>query len=227
MKADGFIWWLERMRTQLETFDLIRIDHFRGLEAFWEIPASEETAVNGRWVLAPGHKLLQALRNTFDCLPLVSEDLGVITPEVEALRDAFGLPAMKVLQFAFDGGSANPYLPHNHVPNAVVYTGTHDNNTSLGWFRSLPRPQQQYVQDYLGCSRDAMPAALCRAALASVARLAVIPMQDVLRMSADHRMNEPGTNNQLNWRWRFSWEQVDAGLSEQYRHMNGLYGRLT
>ena len=227
MKADGFIWWLERMRTQLETFDLIRIDHFRGLEAFWEIPASEETAVNGRWVPAPGHKLLQALRNTFDCLPLVAEDLGVITPEVEALRDAFGLPAMKVLQFAFDGGSANPYLPHHHVPNAVVYTGTHDNNTSLGWFRSLARPQQQYVQDYLGCSRDAMPSALCRAALASVARLAVIPMQDVLRMSADHRMNEPGTNNQLNWRWRFSWEQVDAGLSEQYRHMNALYGRLT
>ncbi len=226
MKADGFIWWIARVRSQLEAFDLIRIDHFRGLEAFWEIAASETTAVNGHWVPAPGRKLLEALRNTFDRLPLVAEDLGFITQEVETLRDAFDLPGMKVLQFAFDAGPGNPYLPHNHVPNAVVYTGTHDNNTSLGWFHSLSGAERGYVQEYLGCSRDAMPAALCRAALASVAKLAVLPMQDLLRLGAEHRMNAPGTHDEVNWRWRFEWEQLGPGLSEQFRHLNELYGRL-
>ncbi len=226
MKADGFIWWIARVRSQLETFDLIRIDHFRGLEAFWEIPASDDTAINGHWVPAPGRKLLQALRNTFDRLPLVAEDLGFITEGVEELRDVFGLPGMKVLHFAFEGGSANPYLPHNHVPNAVVYTGTHDNDTSLGWYSSLSEGERRYVHEYLGRSSDPMPMALCRAALRSVARLAVLPMQDLLRLGAEHRMNEPGTSSDLNWRWRFAWEQVEPDLSEKFRHFNELYGRF-
>jgi len=225
MQADGFRWWVERMRSQLEAFDLIRIDHFRGLEAFWEIPAEEETAIHGRWVQAPGQELLSTLRSTFESLPLVAEDLGIITPEVEALRDAFGLPGMKILQFAFDGGAGNPYLPHNHSRNAVVYTGTHDNNTTLGWFHELDRASRRHIQEYLGCPREAMPGALDRTALGSVAWLAMLPMQDLLRLGAEHRMNTPGTNNDRNWRWRFTWEQVSPGMSDHFRQLNELYGR--
>ncbi len=225
MGVDGFRWWVERLRTQLEQFDLLRVDHFRGLESFWEIPASEKTAIHGHWVKAPGSELLQTLRDTYDRLPLVAEDLGIITPEVEALRDDFGLPGMKILQFAFGGGADNPYLPHNHTQNSVVYTGTHDNNTSLGWFHELDGRVRQHVLDYLGCPLDAMPVALCRAALASVALLAVLPMQDLLRLGAEQRMNMPGTSGRANWRWRFSWDQVSPEIEEHYRHLIGTYGR--
>ncbi len=225
MQADGFGWWVERVRTQLEQFDLLRIDHFRGLEAYWEIPAWEHTAVNGRWVSAPGDALLRRLQEVFQRLPLVAEDLGFITREVEDLRDRFGLPGMKVLQFAFGGGPDNPYLPHNHPVNAVVYTGTHDNNTTLGWFHELDGGGREYVLEYLGASADAMPTALCRCALASVARLAILPMQDVLRLGADQRMNAPGTQWQHNWRWRFSWDQLTPGTDHFYRRLIGVYGR--
>jgi 4-alpha-glucanotransferase len=217
MQADGLAWWLERVRTQFEQFDLIRIDHFRGLEAYWEIPAHEGTAVNGRWVKAPG--------DTLHRLPLIAEDLGYITPEVAALRDRFGLPGMKILQFAFGGAADNPYLPHNVSENSVVYTGTHDNNTTLGWFGELDPNTRQHVVDYLGCSADAMPTALCRAALASVAALAILPMQDVLRLGSEQRMNAPGTDGSSNWRWRFSWDQIHPGTDHFYRHLIGLYGR--
>ena len=137
MQADGFSWWIDRLRSQLKLFDWVRIDHFRGFESYWEIPASEPTAINGRWVMAPGDKLLATLRETFGGLPLIAEDLGVITSEVEALRDRFSLPGMKILQFAFDGAADNYYLPHNHQRNCVVYTGTHDNDTTLAWFDAL------------------------------------------------------------------------------------------
>ena len=226
LQAEGFIWWVERLRTQLEQFDLLRIDHFRGLEAYWEIPAWDNTAVNGHWVKAPGDALLRVLRESFHRLPLVAEDLGYITAEVDALRDKFGLPGMKVLQFAFGGAADNPYLPHNHTVNSVVYTGTHDNNTTLGWFHELDGGTRQHVLDYLGCTAEAMPTALCRTALASPARLAVLPMQDVLRLGAEQRMNAPGTSAHNNWRWRFSWDQVGAGSDRFFRHMMGLYGRV-
>jgi 4-alpha-glucanotransferase len=224
LQADAYAWWLQRLRTQLHLFDLVRIDHFRGFEAYWEIPAQEQTAVNGRWVKSPGDALFRAMQREFHALPLVAEDLGIITPEVTALRERFGLPGMRILQFAFDGGAENPYLPHRFDANSVVYTGTHDNDTTRAWFDSLSEQQRQPVMDYLGFPGEAMPWPLIRAALASVARLAVLPMQDVLELGAGSRMNEPGTISG-NWRWRFSWEQVDPGLAARLRHLVQLYQR--
>jgi 4-alpha-glucanotransferase len=224
MEADGFKWWLDRVKTQLELFDWIRIDHFRGFESYWEIPADAETAIHGRWVKAPGEALLEKLHDTLGALPLVAEDLGVITPEVEVLRDQFGLPGMKILQFAFDGGPENAYLPHNHRINSVVYTGTHDNDTTLSWYESLPEHQQHYVMDYLGQPRSRMPWALLQCALASVARLTIVPMQDILGLGAGHRMNTPGTTRG-NWRWQFSWDQLNQERVDHLAHLVKLYGR--
>ncbi|MBK8183467.1 MAG: 4-alpha-glucanotransferase [Candidatus Competibacteraceae bacterium] len=224
MRADGFQWWKERIRTQLTQFDLLRIDHFRGLESYWEIPATAETAVSGRWREAPGDELFQALRAEFGRLPLVAEDLGIITPAVDALREKHGLPGMKVLHFAFGGDAENPYLPHNHILNSVVYTGTHDNNTTLGWLEELDEQTSNHVFSYLGSSPEQMPESLVRTAFASVARLAVAPMQDVLALGGADRMNQPGVA-EGNWRWRFRWDQVGPGIAGHYRHLLTLYGR--
>ncbi len=224
MQADGFRWWIDRLTTEFRRFDLLRIDHFRGFEACWEIPAAEKTAVNGRWVKAPGAALFEALKAHFDMLPLAAEDLGLITPEVYALRDRFGLPGMKILQFAFDSGPDNPYLPHNHRPESVVYTGTHDNDTTLAWFNDLPAERQLYAVEYLGYPHDPMPWPFIRAALASVAQLTIIPMQDLLALGRGNRMNTPGTT-QGNWGWRFSWEQLPPDLAERLKRMAKLYGR--
>jgi len=224
MEQEGFQWWVTRLGTQLQLFDLVRIDHFRGFEAYWEIPADHDTAMNGRWVPAPGDALFEVLRRHFDPLPVVAEDLGLITPDVEALRLRHGFPGMKILQFAFDGGSANPYLPHNHHHLAVVYTGTHDNDTSVGWYHSLSAETRNHVDEYLHSSGEPMPWSLIRAAMASVATLAMIPMQDVLELGSEHRMNIPGKSNG-NWRWRFNWDQVDVGLASRLRHLCTLYGR--
>ena len=224
MREDGFSWWIGRMRTQLELFDFVRIDHFRGFEACWEIPGNAETAMEGRWVKAPGEELLGALYDAFHTLPLVAEDLGVITPEVDALRNRFGLPGMKVLQFAFGGDATNPYLPHNHETKAVVYTGTHDNDTTLGWYAALGDAEKRHISDYLGCPSEQMPWPLIRAALASVACLAMLPLQDVLELGGEHRMNTPGTT-EGNWRWRFGWDQVATDLPSRLSHLVRLYGR--
>jgi 4-alpha-glucanotransferase len=213
MKATGFRWWLDRFRSQLMLYDWVRIDHFRGFEAYWEIPAESETAIHGRWVKAPGDALLETVFATLNGsgLPLVAENLGIITSEVEALRSRFNIPGMLILQFAFDGSDDNPYLPHNHTENSVVYTGTHDNDTTLSWYESLPEAQQHRVHEYFRNHYDdkevRMPKSLVQCALASVARLAVIPMQDVLELGHGHRMNTPGTISG-NWKWRFSWEQL-------------------
>lgn len=224
MEADGFRWWLRRFEGQLWMFDLLRIDHFRGFEAYWEIPAHEATAMNGRWVKAPGDALFAVLQRRIDPLPVVAEDLGIITAEVEALRRKYALPGMKILQFAFDGGAANPYLPHNHRRNSVVYTGTHDNDTTVGWYDSLPAGVQQQVAEYFGKPGEAMPWPLLRAAYASVAKLAMAPLQDVLGLDGTHRMNTPGTTAG-NWRWRFSWEMVPSDLAPRLRRLAALYGR--
>jgi 4-alpha-glucanotransferase len=224
LQADGFRWWIERLRTQLGLFDLVRIDHFRGFEACWQIPADADTAINGRWAPAPGEALFEILQAEFGTLPVVAEDLGLITPAVHRLRAQFGLPGMRILQFAFDGGADNPYLPHNHEVNSVVYTGTHDNDTALAWFEALSVEQQRSVLDYLGHPGEPMPWPLLRAALASVARLAILPMQDVLQAGPGHRMNIPGSNTD-NWQWRFEWEQLAPGLAAQLRRMVELYGR--
>jgi len=224
LARDGYRWWLERIRTQLELFDLMRIDHFRGFEAYWEIDAASDTAVDGRWVAGPGADFFEAVRKAFGSLPLVAEDLGVITPEVTALRKQFGLPGMKILQFAFDGSPENPYLPHNHEPLSVVYTGTHDNNTTLGWYQELPESQRHFFHHYHGATVDPMPWLLVRTALASVSRLAVLPMQDVLGLDAAHRMNIPGVA-EGNWQWRFEWEQLLPEHSDRLKTWVALYGR--
>lgn len=226
MEANGFAWWLDRFRSQLALYDWVRIDHFRGFEAYWEIPAESATAMEGGWVKAPGEALLSTLIKSVGGgnLPLIAENLGIITPEVEALRERFDIPGMLILQFAFDGGPGNPYLPHNHTPNNVVYTGTHDNDTTLSWFEDLTLGQREYVYRYLGGASAGMPEALVQCALASVAKLAILPMQDVLGLGKGHRMNSPGTTAG-NWNWRFSWDQIAeqgvARLGDAIR----LYGR--
>jgi 4-alpha-glucanotransferase len=220
----GFNWWLERIGTQLEMFDIIRIDHFRGLEAAWEIHADEATAINGQWAKAPGKELLYKISETFGAIPLVAEDLGLITPEVEALRDEFHLPGMKILQFAFDGNVNNPYLPYNVPKNCVIYTGTHDNDTTLGWYQKLSPDLQHFLAEFLGCDAMSMPCALIHAAFASVANLAIIPMQDILELDSEHRMNVPGTI-EGNWQWRFAWEQLTEIRAAKLARLVSIFGR--
>ncbi len=224
MAADGFAWWRCRMENALKLYDLVRIDHFRGFEAYWEVPAAEETAINGRWVKGPGEAFFAKLRECFDPLPVVAEDLGTITEEVHQLRHRYALPGMKILQFAFDSGADNPYLPHNHEENCVVYTGTHDNDTTLGWILSMPEASRAYLQEYLGHPEEEMPWPLVRACYRSVARMAIVPFQDLLGLDSEHRMNRPGTP-QGNWCWRFHWEMVPEGLAPQVGRMVEVYGR--
>jgi 4-alpha-glucanotransferase len=224
LQKTDFKWWLERIKTQDEMFDVLRIDHFRGLEAAWEIPANEDTAINGQWIAAPGNALLKAIINEYPSLSLVAEDLGIITDEVEALRDDFNLPGMKILQFAFGGGADNPYLLHNCTQNSVIYTGTHDNDTTLGWFNSLNDEEKFRMYEYIGFSQTDMPFALVGAAFASVAKLAVIPMQDILCLGSEFRMNTPGTTDG-NWKWRFDWDQLAEEYAGRLRHLVGLFGR--
>ncbi|MEQ1484117.1 4-alpha-glucanotransferase [Methyloglobulus sp.] len=224
LQKNGFLWWIERLQTQLELFDILRIDHFRGLEAAWEIPAYEQTAIHGQWVKAPGKALLNAIKVALGDIPLVAEDLGIITPEVEELRDEFHLPGMKILQFAFGDGPDNPYLPSNYVTNCVAYTGTHDNDTTLGWVEKLNDDDKRKIYDYLGNPQTSIPCALIHAALGSVANLAVIPMQDILELGTEHRMNTPGTTTG-NWRWRFHWDQVTADRTERLKHLVSLFNR--
>jgi 4-alpha-glucanotransferase len=221
----GYAWWIARVHTQQRLFDLIRVDHFRGFEAYWEIDATSATAVDGRWVEAPGRPFFQAIAAACGEVPFVAENLGLITAEVEALRRDLTLPGMLVLQFAFDGSPGNPYLPHNHAALEVVYTGTHDNDTTAGWYAALDDATRLRVNDYLGLPTEAMPWPLIRCALRSVARLAIVPMQDLLELGSDHRMNIPGTASG-NWGWRFTWDQVPPQLHAQLRQLLALYGRL-
>ncbi len=224
MATDNYSWWLARVRWNLQLFDIVRVDHFRGFVACWAIPAEEPTAINGTWMPGPGKNLFNALSKEFPELPIIAEDLGVITPEVEQLRDTFKLPGMKILQFAFDSGPDNPYLPHNHVPRSVVYTGTHDNDTSLGWWRSIDAERRSQVRDYLKRRCRDMPWPLLETALASVANLTVIPLQDILGLDGNGRMNRPGTA-QGNWNWRLLPDQPCSEITERFRHVTHLYGR--
>ena len=225
LEKNGFRFWLDRMRTQLRLFDMVRIDHFRGFEAYWEVPAAEETAMNGTWVKAKGDALFMRLQEEFGSLPLIAEDLGVITDEVDALRRRYRMPGMKVLQFAFEGGPTNPYLPFHHGRDSVCYTGTHDNDTTLGWYQSIDEGLRQHLDDYLGHSREPMPWPMIRAALASRADLAIVPMQDLMGLDGGHRMNRPGVANG-NWQWRFQWDQLEEQLAQRMQHLIMLYGRL-
>jgi 4-alpha-glucanotransferase len=219
----GYRWWIERLQGQLELFDLIRIDHFRGFESYWEIPATATTAIDGQWRKGPGEAFFRHIAGALDSLPLVAEDLGMITEQVHALRKKVGLPGMKILQFAFDGDPKNSYLPHNHAADFVVYTGTHDNDTTLGWWKTLDSVVKQQVTDYLSTS-DSMPWSLIRAAMQSVATLAIIPMQDLLELDCTHRMNQPGVQKD-NWSWRFAWEQLNEDQRARLAEMIRLYQR--
>lgn len=224
LEKQGYGWWIERFRCMFTHFDCIRVDHFRGFEAAWHVPYGHKTAVKGAWVEGPGRRLFDALFSALGPLPIIAEDLGVITPQVEALRDYFGFPGMKILQFAFGSGPANAYLPHNHIRNCVVYTGTHDNDTSAGWYQGLHEKERREVQDYLGAAGGDPVGELVRAALVSVADTAIIPFQDILGLPSASRMNVPGTPGG-NWEWRFSWDMVDKGLAARFRHMLEIYGR--
>lgn len=225
MKEQGFTWWIDRFRSSLDFYDLIRVDHFRGFEAYWEIPASEPTAEKGRWVKGPGQVFFGAVEEALGDLPIIAEDLGVITPEVERLRDDNGLPGMKVLQFAFAGNASDPYLPHNYTQNFVVYTGTHDNDTTLGWYRQAPEAERDMVRRYLARDDADVVWHLVRLAFASVADFAVVPLQDALRLGSEARMNTPGVSAG-NWAWRFGEEQLEPWLAPALRDMTELYGRL-
>ena len=226
MQADGFGWWIKRMRAALKTFDIVRLDHFRGFAACWEIPAGEETAENGEWVEAPGVELFGAIKRALGELPIFAEDLGVITPDVEALRDQLGFPGMRVLQFAFGSDSDNTNLPDNFLPNTVVYTGTHDNDTTIGWFSNLEEDSEEKVfcLKYLKTDGQEINWDLIRAALASVAKTAIIPLQDVIGLGSEARMNLPNSQ-EGNWLWRFKANALTKDLAERLRELTKLYGR--
>ena len=217
MNDGGFEWWRARLRNHFEWFDLVRIDHFRGLVAVWVIPAGEDTAINGHWQPVPGAALLQALLDEMGSIPLVAEDLGVITPEVTALRRQFDLPGMAVLQFAFDAHADNPHKPENVEADTVYYTGTHDNDTTVGWFAGLPAEVQQQVMQQLGVDDPARVAETMQdIVLYSRAALAVLPLQDLLEFGSEARMNTPGTAGG-NWSWRFQWDDLPADLAPRLR----------
>ncbi|MDX8392814.1 MAG: 4-alpha-glucanotransferase [Mariprofundaceae bacterium] len=216
LAASGFDWWIKRVEAQLERMHLLRIDHFRGLEAYWSIPGNRDDGKIGEWIEAPGEALLTALKNALGKLPIAAEDLGLITPQVTALLDAFDLPGMKVLQFAFDGSVKNPYLPGNFTPNSVVYTGTHDNDTSMGWFSEQSEQSLAQLAEYTDLSGDNMPWPLIRMAIESDARLAIIPMQDLLELGSHARFNTPGTLDD-NWHWRMQ-EHVAADAMWAHAH---------
>ena len=224
LAATGYAWWIQRMRNSLELYDIVRIDHFRGFAASWEVPFGDDTAINGRWVAGPGPALFQALEVALGKRPIIAEDLGVITPDVEELRDSFAFPGMKILHFAFDSGPDNQYLPHNHLRQAVVYTGTHDNDTTAGWFAKLPEQEQRQVRRYLQYQGDDMVWELIRTALASVAETAIIPLQDLLTLGSDSRMNMPGTVGS-NWSWRYRRGELTPPLADRLADFTELYGR--
>lgn len=225
MHKQGYAWWLKRIKSTLALVDIIRVDHFRGFEAYWEIPATEPTAVKGRWVKGPGQALFDVIKAELGDLPIIAEDLGIITPAVEALRDDNGLPGMKVLQFAFAGDASDPYLPHNYAKNCVVYSGTHDNDTTKGWYAQAPEKERDFVRRYLARDDSTIAWDFMRLAFASVADTAIVPLQDVLALGSEARMNTPG-QAAGNWSWRFSWEQLPYWLAPQLRDMAELYGRV-
>ncbi|MBC7930716.1 MAG: 4-alpha-glucanotransferase [Rubrivivax sp.] len=236
MKGEAFSWWVERARAMLSLVDIIRIDHFRGFAAYWEIPGGDETAERGSWVFAPGRELFRAIKSELGVLPIIAEDLGFITPDVIKLRDEFDFPGMRIFQFAFSSDATNKDLPHNYVRNTVVYTGTHDNDTAVGWFRSEPggassvrSPEQiererRYCLDYVESDGAEINWDFIRAAYTSAGDTALVPMQDALGLSSEARMNTPATMSG-NWEWRLSQGALTEELSARLLHLAELYGR--
>lgn len=224
MARQDYRWWIARLASQREEFDLLRIDHFRGLQAFWEIPAADARPIMGHWMAGPGEAFLSACFEQLPGLPLIAENLGVIGDEVEALRHQFGLPGMTVMQFGFDGSAGNPHLLHNHKEGDVVYTGTHDNDTTLGWYRSLDANTRNYVNRYLRVADDQQPWPIIQAALGSVSKLVIIPMQDLLGLDSQARFNTPGTMSN-NWTWQLPDNFLELTDAESIKVIVSLYGR--
>jgi 4-alpha-glucanotransferase len=224
MRSQSFRWWVARIRANLRFADMLRLDHFRGFAAYWEIPASERTAMNGRWVPGPGRALFDAIRSAIGDVPLVAEDLGFITPEVHELRRAIEIPGMKILQFGFSHVDS-PHLPHRYEPETVVYTGTHDNDTARGWYESAPEPERALAREYLGCESIEFADTLMRAAYTSVAETAIVPMQDILDLGSDARMNRPGAKSD-NWSWRMEPGALSDRDAKRMRRLAEITGRV-
>ena len=220
----GYAWWVERMRASLQIFDWIRLDHFRGFAAYWKIKAGSPTAEVGKWEKGPGAALFTALGKALGSLPIIAEDLGVITPDVVALREQFGFPGMCILQFAFGGDSKDRFLPHNYIPNSVVYTGTHDNDTTLGWFNTVSSQERTYCLKYLNRDGTDIASDMIRAIWSSTASFAIAPMQDFLNLDTHARMNYPSQADG-NWCWRMPASAASTGLSERIKELNYLYSR--
>ena len=220
----GYAWWIARLRHALQLADWVRIDHFRGFAAYWEVPADASNAINGKWVAGPGKKLFAAFEKTFPHLPIIAEDLGLITHDVVELRDEFKLPGMRILQFAFDDGEGNHFLPHHYVPNTIAYTGTHDNDTILGWWNTISDQEKTFARHYLASDGHEIHWDMMRAISNSIANLVIFPMQDVLGLSGEHRMNFPGQPDG-NWEWRFSWDQVEPVHAQALAKMSLEYAR--
>jgi 4-alpha-glucanotransferase len=236
MAGEGYAWWIERLRATHALVDIIRLDHFRGFEKYWEVPGTDTTAMNGRWVPGPGAELFDAVQKALGALPIIAEDLGVITPEVDALRDQLSFPGMRVLQFAFGSDpKADDYKPHNYPRNCVVYTGTHDNNTTVGWFRGSAigdstlsseekEGERRLALKYVGTDGREINWDFIRLALMSVADAAIIPMQDVLGLGSEARMNLPGTA-EGNWCWRLVPDMLTGEINDRLKEVTALYGR--
>lgn len=225
MEKDKYAWWVERVKRQLALADVIRIDHFRGFAGYWEIPASEPTAIHGQWVKGPGKPLFDAIEKALGRLPIIAEDLGVITPDVVELRDGCGLPGMRVLEFAFAAGPDHNFLPHNYVPNTVVYTGTHDNDTIRGWWSTCTERERAFARTYLATDGHEIHWTMIRAAAMSVAKMAIYQFQDVLGLDGFHRMNTPGITGC--WEWRFTWDYVGSEPGRRLAELSALSGRTS
>lgn len=224
MKKNGFRWWIDRIEATTALYDIVRIDHFRGFEAYWAVPYGDETAMNGTWVEAPGEALFKTVKKELGVLPIIAEDLGIITPEVEKLRDDFEFPGMKILQFAFHSDEGSGYLPHNYTPNFIVYTGTHDNDTLQGWFNTLEHAVKERVLAYVDANEENVIRKMIRLAWSSTAKMAVIPLQDLLGLGSEARMNIPGTPGG-NWQWRFKKEQLNDEMAKWLNHITKIYNR--
>jgi 4-alpha-glucanotransferase len=224
IKETKYRWWIERFRKNFEMFDILRIDHFRGFESYWEIPEKEETAVQGRWVKGPGEQFFKTIQRKFHTLPIIAEDLGMITEEVYALREKLKFPGMKVLQFAFSDGPENVFLPHWYEQNCVVYTGTHDNDTTRGWYEKASDHERDFIRRYCKTDGREIQWDCIKLALESAADIAIIPYQDVLGLGSEGRMNIPGTI-EGNWEWRFTWDQVGNESANRLYELAALYGR--
>lgn len=226
MGEDDYAWWVKRLQMSFIQADIVRIDHFRGFDAYWEIPAEEPTAIKGRWVKGPGIAFFQKMREQLGDLPIIAEDLGVITPEVQELRDRFHFPGMKILQFAFGGERNSDFLPHNfETPNCVVYTGTHDNDTTVGWYNSADEWERDHIRRYLAIDGRNIAWDMIRLAWMSVADTAVAPMQDLLQLGTEARMNFPGKTGGY-WSWRYRPEMLHPGIAAHLRELTDLYGRV-